>query len=82
MSKSHENLKLEFSNVSSSYEKLTFDLKTSISLKENLDNIKKENELLSKEILELKSIFFKFQKGKESLDHLLDNQRPLGNIWT
>ena len=75
MSKNFKDLKLEFSNVSSSNKKLTLDLKTSISLKENLDNVKQENELLSKEILELKDTIFKFQKWKETIDHLLYSQR-------
>ena len=66
---------MEFLNVNSSNKKLTIDLKTSISLN---DNVKKENELLLKDILELKNTFTKFQKGKENLDHLLDDQRPHG----
>ena len=60
LSKNFEELKLEFSNVNSSNEKLTLDLKTSIFLNEILINVNKENELLSKEILELKDTIFKF----------------------
>ena len=44
------DLKLEFSNVSSSNEQLTLDLKTSITLKDEFDKVKKENKMLSKEI--------------------------------
>ena len=55
MSNNFEDLKLEFSNVKFSNEKLTLDLKTSISLKDKFDKIKEENQMLSKEIFELKN---------------------------
>ena len=50
---------------------MSHDLKASISLKNNFDETKKENELLSNEILELKDIISKFQKGKKTLDNIL-----------
>ena len=67
-------MKLEFSNFKSSNEKLTLDLKTSISLKDKFDKIKEENQILSKEIFELKNSIFKFHKGKETFDNLLNSQ--------
>ena len=69
LNKSFKNFKLEFLNISSLNEKITLDLKASLSLKDNFDKTKKENDLLSKEILELR---------KETLDHLLDSQRSHG----
>ena len=74
MSNNFEDLKLEFSNVKSSNEKLTLDLKTSISLKDKFDKIKEENQMLSKEIFELKNSISNFHKGKETLDNLLNSQ--------
>ena len=67
LSKSFKDLKLDFSNVSSSNEKLTLTLKKLIFLKENLENIKKENEFLSKEILNSKVPSLNFKKGKRLL---------------
>ena len=69
-----EDLKLEFSNVKSSNEKLTLYLKTSISLKDKFDKIKEENQMLSKEIFEIKNSISKFHKGNETLDNLLNSQ--------
>ena len=74
MSNNFEDLKLEFSNVKSSNEKLTLDLKTSISLKDKFDKIKEENQMLSKQIFELKNSISKFYKGKDTLDNLLNSQ--------
>ena len=73
MSKNFEDLKLEFSSVTTSNEKISNHLKTSLVLKDDFNKTKKENELLSIEILELKSSISKFHKGKERLDNLLDS---------
>ena len=72
LNKSFKNFKLEFLNISSLNEKITLDLKASLSLKDNFDKTKKGNDLLSKEILELR---------KETLDHLLDSQRSHGLMF-
>ena len=74
LSNNFEDLKLVFSNVKSSNEKLTLDLKTSISLKVKFDKIKDENQMLSKEIFELKNSISKFHKGKKTLDNRLNSQ--------
>ena len=58
MSNNFEDLKLEFLNVKSLNEKLILDLKISISLKDKFDKIKEENQILSKEIFELKKLHF------------------------
>ena len=62
LSNNFEDLKLEFSNVKSSNDKLTLDLKISISLKSKFDKIKEENQILSKEIFEFKNYISKFYK--------------------
>ena len=74
LSNNFEDLKIEFSNVKYSNEKLTLDLKTSIFLKDKFDKIKEENQMLSKQIFELKNSIFKFHKGKETIDNLLNSQ--------
>ena len=56
------------------------DLKSSNSLEEQLKKVNDENHKLSKEILELRNSIFKFQKGKETLDNLLEFQKPHGDI--
>lgn len=73
LSKSFEELNLEFSNVNSLNEQLTPDLKASYSLKDEFYKVKKENEMLLKEVLELKNFISKFHKGKETLDNLLNS---------
>ena len=55
MSKEFTNLKDKFSKVISSNEQLSNDLKSSTSFRYEFDKIRKHNEKLSKQILELKN---------------------------
>ena len=78
--KEFENLKNEFSSLTLSNAKLVDDLKNSNSLEEQLKKVNDENHKISKEMLELRNSIFKFQKGKETLDNLLESQKPHGDI--
>ena len=48
-------------------------MKASLALKDEFDKNKKENELVSKDILKLKNSMSKFYKRKGTLDNFLDS---------
>ena len=75
MSKEFNALKDRFSKVVSLNEKLENELKNSTSVQYKLDKCKFENERFLKEISDLKSSISKFQKGKETLDSILNSQK-------
>ena len=54
-------------------------MECSNSLKDQLKKENDENHKLSKEVLELKNSISKCQKGKETLDSLLDSQKFHGD---
>ena len=80
LTKEFENLKNEFSSLVKSNDKLVIDLKNTSSLEKQLKKVNDENHKLSNEVLELKSSISRFQKGKETLDKLLESQKPHRNI--
>ena len=49
-------------------------------MEEQLKKVNDENHKLSSEVLELRNSISKFQKGKATLDHLLESQKPHGYI--
>ena len=55
------------------------DLKNSNSLEEQLKKVNDENHKLSNEMLELRNSISKFQKGKATLDNLLESQKSHGD---
>ena len=63
----------------SSNEKLENELRNSISFQDEFDKCKLENVKFSKEISDLKNSISKFQKGKETLDNILDSQKSYKN---
>lgn len=75
LTKEFENLKNEFSNLVISNDKLVCDLKNSNSLEDQLKKAKDENQKLSKEVLELKNSISKFERGKGTLENILDSQK-------
>ena len=64
-------MKDKFSKGTSLNEQLSNNLKASISLKCEFNKTKKENEKLSKKVLELKNSNYEFHKEKETLNTLL-----------
>ena len=80
LTKKFEDLKIEFSNLVKSNDKLVSDLKNSNSLEEQLKKANDENHKLSSEVLELRNSISKFQKGKVTLDNLLESQKSHGYI--
>ena len=79
LTKEFKNLKIEFSNLVKSNDKLVNDLENSNSLEDQLKKANNENQKLSKEVLELKNSILKFKRGKETLDNLLDSQKFYGD---
>ena len=79
LTKKFENLKNEFSSLVKSNDKLVNDLKNSNSLEEQLKKANDENHKLSNEMLELRNSISKFQKGKATLDNLLESQKSHGD---
>ena len=79
LTKEFENLKNEFSSLTLSNAKLVNDLKNSNSLEEQLKKVNDENHKLSSEVLELRNSISKFQKGKATLDNLLESQKSHGD---
>ena len=80
LTKEFEILKNEHSSLIVSHDKLVNDSKHTSSLEEQLMKVKDENLKLSNEVLELKSSISRFQKGKETLDKLLESQKPHRDI--
>ena len=80
LTKEFENLTNEFSSLTLSNAKLVNDLKNSNSLEEQLKKVNDENYKLYNEMLELRNSISKFQKGKATLDNLLESQKPHGDI--
>ena len=76
LTKEFENVKNELSSLTISNAKLVHDIKNSNSLEEQLKKVNDENYKLSNEMSELKSSISKFQKGKETLNNLLESQKP------
>ena len=72
-------MKNQFSSLTLSNSKLMNDLKNSNSLKEQLKKVNDENHKLLKQMLELRNSISKFQKGKETLDNLLESQKSYGD---
>ena len=72
-------MKNEFSSLVKSNDKLVNDLKNSNSLEEQLKKANDENHKLSNEMLKLRNFISKFQKGKETLDNLLESQKSHGD---
>ena len=64
LTKEFKILKIEFSNLIKSNDKLVNDFKTSNSLEEQLKKASDENHKFSNEVLELKNFISKFKKGK------------------
>ena len=79
LTKEFEKLKNEFSSLVKSNEKLVHDLKNSNSLEEQLKKANDENHKLSSEMLKLRNSISKFQKGKQTLDNLLESQKSHGD---
>ena len=79
LTKEFENLKNEFSSLTLSNAKLVDELKNSNCLEEQLKKLNDENHRLSKEMIELRNSISKFQKGKETLDNLLESQKSHGD---
>ena len=79
LTKEFENFKNKFSRLTLSNSKLVNDLKNSNSLEEQLKKVNDENHKLSNEMLELRNSISKFQKGKETLDNLLESQKSHGD---
>ena len=71
MSKEFKDLKEKFSEVISSNEQLSNDLKASASLRCELSKAKEENDKLFKKVLKLKNSIFKFHKRKKTFNTLL-----------
>ena len=74
-SKEFENLKNEHSSLVQSNDKLVNNMKNSSSLEEQLKKANYENHKLSSEVIELRNYICKFQKGKATLDNLLESQK-------
>ena len=55
------------------------DLKNSNSLEEQLKKANDKNHKLSSEVLELRNSISKFQKGKVTLNNLLESQKSYGD---
>ena len=72
-------MKNEFSSLTKSKNKLVSDKKNSNSLEEQLKKENDENHKLSSEVLELRNSISKFQKGKATLDNLLNSQKSHGD---
>ena len=72
-------MKNQFSSLTLSNAKLVNDLKNSNSLEEQLKKVNDENHKLSNEMLELKNCISKFQKGKATLDNLIESQKSHGD---
>ena len=79
LTKEFENLKNELSSLTISNAKLVNDWKNYNSLEEQLKKVNDENYKLSSEILELRNSISKFQKGKATLDNLLESQKSHGD---
>ena len=73
-------MKNELSSLTISNAKLVNDWKNYNSLEEQLKKVNDENYKLSNEMLELRNSISKFQKGKATLDNLLESQKPHGDI--
>ena len=73
-------MKNEFSSLTLSNAKLVNDLKNSNSLEEQLKKVNDENYKLYNEMLELRNSISKFQKGKATLDNLLESQNPMKTL--
>ena len=73
------NLKNELSSLTISNAKLVNDWKNYNSLEEQLKKVNDENHKLSNEMLELRNYISKFQKGKATLDNLLESQKYHGD---
>ena len=72
-------MKNELSSLTISNAKLVNDWKNYNSLEEQLKKVNDENYKLSSEILELRNSISKFQKGKATLDNLLESQKSHGD---
>lgn len=79
LTKEFENVKNELSSLTISNAKLVHDMKNSNFVEEQLKKVNDENLKLTNEMLELKNIISKFQKGKVTLDNLLDSQKSYGD---
>ena len=79
LTKEFEDLKIKFSKLSKSNNKLVNDLENSNSLEDQLKKANDENHKLSSEVLELRNSISKFQKGKATLDNLLESQKSHGD---
>ena len=72
-------MKNELSSLTISNAKLVNDWKNYNSSEEQLKKVNDENYKLSSEILELRNSISKFQKGKATLDNLLESQKSHGD---
>ena len=79
LTKEFEILKNKFSSLTISNAKLVNDLKILNSLEEQLKKLNDENHKLSNEMLELRNSISKFQKGKATLDNLIESQKSHGD---